>query len=68
LLQQIKLPIHHHLSIYKELRQLALAKGKAKFNYETNVGAALPVIRTLKDLLTTGDKLEKIEGNHVGIV
>ena len=49
------------LEYYKGLRQ-ALAKGKSKFNYETNVGAALPVIRTLKDLLTTGDKLQKIEG------
>lgn len=31
------------------------------FLYETNVGAALPVISTLKDLLMTGDRVEKIE-------
>lgn len=31
------------------------------FLYETNVGAALPVISTLKDLLMTGDHIEKIE-------
>lgn len=49
------------IEFYKQLKESA-SKGKAKFNYETNVGAALPVIRTLKDLLTTGDKLQKIEG------
>jgi len=31
------------------------------FLYETNVGAALPVISTLKDLTNSGDKIVKIE-------
>jgi len=34
---------------------------KSKFLYETNVGAGLPVINTLKSLLVTGDKLVRIE-------
>lgn len=31
------------------------------FRYETNVGAGLPVIRTLKSLMDTGDKILRIE-------
>jgi aspartokinase/homoserine dehydrogenase 1 len=30
--------------------------------YETNVGAGLPVISTLNDLITSGDRILKIEG------
>lgn len=33
-----------------------------KFLYETNVGAGLPVITTLKNLIDSGDKILKIEG------
>ena len=33
-----------------------------KFLYETNVGAGLPVISTLNDLLKSGDRIVKIEG------
>jgi len=33
-----------------------------KFLYETNVGAGLPVISTLQDLVSSGDKIIKIEG------
>lgn len=50
---------------YKRLREV-LAKTNKKFLYETNVGAALPVISTLQDLLKTGDKLIKIEGVFSG--
>lgn len=32
------------------------------FSYETNVGAGLPVISTLKNLRQSGDKITKIEG------
>lgn len=39
----------------------AASKSNAKFLYETNVGAGLPVIKTLQDLQLSGDKLEKIE-------
>ncbi len=39
------------------------AKGaKSKFLYETTVGAGLPVIVTLKDLVASGDRIIKIEG------
>ena len=36
--------------------------GNSQFKYETNVGAGLPIIETLKTLLDTGDKILKIEG------
>ncbi len=46
--------------------QYVLLKQKAKqhgvlFLYETNVGAALPVISTLRDLIDSGDQIQKIE-------
>lgn len=45
---------------YLELRNKA-AHGNVKFFYETNVGAGLPVISTLNDLLNSGDEVIKIE-------
>lgn len=50
---------------YKKLREILARTGK-KFLYETNVGAALPVISALQDLLKTGDKITKIEGIFSG--
>ncbi|WP_343126666.1 bifunctional aspartate kinase/homoserine dehydrogenase I [Buchnera aphidicola] len=35
---------------------------KKNFFYETHVGAGLPIIKNLKNLLLTGDKLEKFYG------
>jgi len=46
---------------YKKLKGLAQARG-VRFLYETNVGAGLPVINTLNDLLLSGDKVIRIEG------
>ncbi len=46
---------------YKKLKQLA-KKRCAKFMYETNVGAGLPVLSTLYDLIKSGDEIIKIEG------
>ena len=46
---------------YKELQSLVQKRG-VKFLYETNAGAALPIIGTLKDLFLSGDKILKIEG------
>jgi aspartokinase/homoserine dehydrogenase 1 len=46
---------------YNKLRAAAFKHG-AKFLYETNVGAGLPVINTLQDLIYSGDKILKIEG------
>src|SRR5690606_620057 len=39
----------------------AAASG-ARFRYEATVGAGLPVIPTLRDLLDTGDELLAVEG------
>jgi len=39
----------------------AAEKSGAKFLYETNVGAGLPIISTLKDLMQSGDEIVKIE-------
>jgi len=32
-----------------------------KFTYETNVGAGLPIISTLNDLIRSGDKIVRLE-------
>ena len=45
---------------FKELQKLSNVRG-VKFLYETNVGAGLPVIHTLEDLVLSGDKVTKIE-------
>ena len=37
-------------------------KHNAAFRYETNVGAGLPIIGTINEMVTTGDKIHKIEG------
>ncbi|MBX9850926.1 MAG: bifunctional aspartate kinase/homoserine dehydrogenase I, partial [Cytophagaceae bacterium] len=48
-------------SDYQKLQSAATKHG-VKFLYETNVGAGLPVINTLKDLKYSGDKILRIEG------
>lgn len=45
---------------YRRLKQTALDKG-VKFLYETNVGAGLPIIKTISDLCDSGDEVIKIE-------
>lgn len=45
---------------YKKLKSTARQRG-VKFLFETNVGAGLPIIRTMNDLLNSGDKILKIE-------
>jgi aspartokinase/homoserine dehydrogenase 1 len=45
---------------YRELKQLALAYN-CRFLFETNVGAALPVIGTLNDLIKSGDQILRVE-------
>lgn len=46
---------------YQELRENA-RQSQHKFLYETNVGAGLPVIENLQNLLAAGDEVEKFEG------
>jgi bifunctional aspartokinase / homoserine dehydrogenase 1 len=45
---------------YANLKALA-SKHKVAFLFETNVGASLPVISTLNDLIRSGDQVHKIE-------
>lgn len=46
---------------YQRLKNIALSRG-VQFLYETNVGAGLPVLSTLTDLINSGDRILKIEG------
>jgi aspartokinase/homoserine dehydrogenase 1 len=48
------------LSRYHNLKSISRKRG-VKFLYETNVGAGLPVINTMNDLLLSGDKVLRIE-------
>ncbi len=45
---------------YKKLKRLA-GEYNAQFLFETNVGASLPIISTLNDLLHSGDSIKKME-------
>jgi aspartokinase/homoserine dehydrogenase 1 len=49
------------MDFYRALRT-ARRRGSTHFLYETNVGAALPVVQTLRDLRETGDEIRRIEG------
>ena len=45
---------------YRELKLIARQRG-VKYLFETNVGAGLPIINTINDLINSGDKILKIE-------
>ncbi len=45
---------------YKNLKNLS-KKYNASFLFETNVGAGLPIIDTLKNLINSGDRIRKIQ-------
>ena len=45
---------------YRKLKQTSQKRG-VKFLFETNVGAGLPIIRTINDLCNSGDKILRIE-------
>jgi aspartokinase/homoserine dehydrogenase 1 len=49
------------LASYAKVREAA-RQSQRYFLYETNVGAGLPIIHTLRDLIETGDKIVRIEG------
>lgn len=55
-----KLACAGNYNYYRKIKDTAKKRG-ASFYYETNVGAGLPVINTLNDLIKSGDKVEKIE-------
>lgn len=48
------------LNYYSELKELA-KEYNCQFLFETNVGAGLPIIGTLKDLMQSGDTINRIE-------
>ncbi|MEX2601002.1 MAG: bifunctional aspartate kinase/homoserine dehydrogenase I [Balneolaceae bacterium] len=45
---------------FDELHRIALRRNVA-FRYETNVGAGLPVVATIHELVTTGDHMNRVE-------
>ncbi|MDR0687960.1 MAG: bifunctional aspartate kinase/homoserine dehydrogenase I, partial [Prevotellaceae bacterium] len=45
---------------YRQLQDISRARG-VKFLYETNVGAGLPVIKTINELALSGDRITKLE-------
>ncbi len=45
---------------YNNLKQIARQRN-IKYLFETNVGAGLPIINTINDLINSGDKILKIE-------
>ncbi len=49
------------LAYYRKLREIGRQNG-VRYLYETTVGAGLPIIQTLRDLVQTGDEVYSIEG------
>ncbi|MFU8878364.1 MAG: bifunctional aspartate kinase/homoserine dehydrogenase I, partial [Wenzhouxiangellaceae bacterium] len=53
------------LERYRRLRGLSGA-GLARWRYEATVGAGLPIVQTLRDLVDSGDRLRSVEGIFSG--
>jgi aspartokinase/homoserine dehydrogenase 1 len=53
------------LDLYRAVRAAA-ARHRRRFRYETNVGAGLPVIDTVRNLVSGGDRLLRFEGIFSG--
>jgi aspartokinase/homoserine dehydrogenase 1 len=53
------------ISYYRELVEHG-RRADAHYFYETTVGAALPIIQTLRDLVQTGDVIQRIDGIFSG--
>ena len=47
-------------SNYRRLKETSLKRG-VKYLFETNVGAGLPIINTINDLVNSGDRILKIQ-------
>lgn len=54
-----------HYDFYKSLRNTLKKHGKT-YLYETNVGAGLPIIETVKNLYQSGERIDKIRGVFSG--
>lgn len=61
LLRQIKKANTDSMHYYRQIRLVA-EQSKRKFLYEANVGAGLPVIENLQNLLNAGDELLAFSG------
>ena len=55
-----KIACSSNFNTYKTLKSVA-RKYNAPFLFETNVGAGLPIIDTLKNLIISGDRVQKIQ-------
>ncbi len=55
-----KIACASNLENYKKLKKIS-NKYNAPFLFETNVGAGLPIIDTLKNLIASGDRVHKIQ-------
>ena len=55
-----KIACSSEYALYRDLKKTAREKN-VKFMYETNVGAGLPIISTLNDLIRSGDKIIRLE-------
>ncbi|WP_394832014.1 hypothetical protein LVJ94_36415 [Pendulispora rubella] len=60
-----KKPFSGSLPSFRRLATTARRCRRA-LRYETTVGASLPVVETLKDLVRTGDRVDLIEGSFSG--
>ncbi|CDR47758.1 CYFA0S37e00298g1_1 [Cyberlindnera fabianii] len=54
------------LDSWKQLFDASSQKGSGLVYHEATVGAGLPIIGTLNDMISTGDEVEKIEGIFSG--
>ena len=52
--------------VYFDLLQRSAEENDVKFKYETNVGAGLPVLRTVRDLVKSGDEITTVSGVFSG--
>ena len=55
-----KIACSSEYNYYQKLKSIANDKG-VRFMYETTVGAGLPIVKTISDLILSGDKVIKIE-------
>ena len=55
-----KIACSSEYTYYHRLKSIANERG-VRFMYETTVGAGLPIIKTISDLVVSGDKILKIE-------
>jgi aspartokinase/homoserine dehydrogenase 1 len=60
-----KKPLAGSLDALKELHRAA-RRAHRSYRYETTVGASLPVIETLKNIVRTGDRVVRIEASLSG--